>query len=49
MEKIIEREKYISRLIDEMVDRYLTVIGAVCIEGPTWCDTPPVGWACSEP
>lgn len=37
MEKIIEREKYISRLIDEMVDRYLTVIGAVCIEGPKWC------------
>lgn len=37
MGKIIDQGKYIPRLIDETVDRYLTAIGAVCIEGPKWC------------
>ena len=37
MEMIMDKEKYMPRLIDVMVDRYLANIGAVCIEGPKWC------------
>lgn len=37
MKKIIDQGKYIPRLIDDTVERYLTTIGAVCIEGPKWC------------
>jgi predicted AAA+ superfamily ATPase len=37
MEKIMDKTKYKVRLIDEAVERYLTTIGAVCIEGPKWC------------
>ncbi len=37
MAKIMNKEKYIPRIIDAAVDRYLTTIGAVCIEGPKWC------------
>ncbi len=37
MDRIIDKGKYIPRLIDETVERYLTTIGAVCIEGPKWC------------
>lgn len=37
MGKIIDQGRYIPRLIDETVDRYLSSIGAVCIEGPKWC------------
>ena len=29
--------KYIPRIIDPMVERYLATMGAVCIEGPKWC------------
>ena len=31
MGKIIDQGRYIPRLIDETVDRYLSSIGAVCI------------------
>jgi len=37
MAKIMNKEKYIPRIIDAAVDRYLTTMGAVCIEGPKWC------------
>ena len=37
MDKIMDKEKYIPRIIDEAVERYLSTIGAVCIEGPKWC------------
>lgn len=37
MKKIIDKGKYIPRLIDKTVNRYLMTIGAVCIEGPKWC------------
>ena len=37
MAKIIDKEKYIPRIIDTAVERYLATIGAVCIEGPKWC------------
>ena len=35
--KIIDKEKYIPRIIDATVERYLAAMGAVCIEGPKWC------------
>ena len=37
MAKIINKDKYIPRIIDAEVDRYLATMGAVCIEGPKWC------------
>ena len=37
MAKIMNREKYIPRIIDSAVERYLAAMGAVCIEGPKWC------------
>ena len=37
MVKIMNREKYIPRIIDAAVERYLATMGAVCIEGPKWC------------
>lgn len=33
----IKYEGYRERIIDETVERYLKVFGAVCIEGPKWC------------
>mgnify|MGYP001652317984 FL=1 len=33
----MNKEKYIPRIIDSAVERYLATIGAVCIEGPKWC------------
>ena len=37
MVKIAEKENYKPRIIDKMVDRYLNIFGAICIEGPKWC------------
>ena len=37
MTKIMDKEKYIPRIIDAAVERYLATMGAVCIEGPRWC------------
>jgi predicted AAA+ superfamily ATPase len=37
MPKIMDKEKYIPRIIDAAVERYLATMGAVCIEGPKWC------------
>ncbi len=33
----MENEAYKHRIIDEMLDQYLSAFGAVCIEGPKWC------------
>ncbi|MBR5344052.1 MAG: ATP-binding protein, partial [Oscillospiraceae bacterium] len=33
----MDKEKYIPRIIDAAVERYLATMGAVCIEGPKWC------------
>ena len=30
-------DKYRPRLIDDILEKYLTAFGAVCIEGPKWC------------
>ena len=37
MNRILDREKYIPRILDETVDHWLSAFGAVCIEGPKWC------------
>ena len=37
MAKIIDKKKYMPRIIDAAVERYLCTMGAVCIEGPKWC------------
>lgn len=33
----LKKEGYISRLIDKKVEEYMSVFGAVSIEGPKWC------------
>lgn len=33
----IKNKEYLPRLIDEKIDNYLSVFGAVSIEGPKWC------------
>ena len=37
MEKIADKARYKPRVIDAAVKKYLSVFGAVCIEGPKWC------------
>ena len=34
---MIKVQNYIPRAIDDKIDLYLTLFGAVCIEGPKWC------------
>lgn len=33
----LRKENYIDRLIDKKIDEYLSVFGAISIEGPKWC------------
>ena len=33
----LRKESYIDRLIDKKIDEYLSVFGAISIEGPKWC------------
>ena len=33
----MQNDKYIPRIIDGKVEKYLSAFGAVCIEGPKWC------------
>ena len=37
MAKIMDKDRYIPRIIDATVERYLKAMGSVCIEGPKWC------------
>ena len=37
MSKLANIEQYRPRVIDKAVTKYLSVFGAVCIEGPKWC------------
>ena len=37
MKRIIDKSKYKKRIIDEKVESYLDLFGAVCIEAPKWC------------
>ena len=33
----LKKENYQERLIDKKIRKYLTIFGAVAIEGPKWC------------
>lgn len=33
----METRKYLPRLIDKQLEKYLQTFGAVCVEGPKWC------------
>lgn len=33
----MERKEYKPRIIDKKIQEYLSVFGAVCVEGPKWC------------
>ena len=33
----LRKEEYINRLVDRKINKYLSVFGAVSIEGPKWC------------
>jgi len=33
----LKKEKYLERLIDPKIEKYLKIFGAVSIEGPKWC------------
>ena len=37
MSKVANESAYRKRIIDSLVETYLNVSGAVCIEGPKWC------------
>ncbi len=37
MDKIVNKSDYKKRIIDEVIEQYLKVSGAICIEGPKWC------------
>ena len=37
MDKIVNKFDYKKRIIDEVIEQYLKVSGAICIEGPKWC------------
>lgn len=37
MNKIVNPQKYKKRVIDDVIESYLTIAGALCIEGPKWC------------
>jgi uncharacterized protein len=37
MSKIANKSQYKPRIVDSAVQKYLTLFGAVCIEGPKWC------------
>ena len=33
----MDRDKYIPRIVDDKIEKYLNTFGAVCVEGPKWC------------
>ena len=35
--KIVDMERYRPRLVDGVIEEYLTVAKALCVEGPKWC------------
>ena len=37
MQRIADKALYKHRIVDATVEEYLSVFGAVCIEGPKWC------------
>lgn len=37
MSVIVDKKDYRNRVIDEIIETYLEISGAICIEGPKWC------------
>lgn len=37
MNKVANETKYKKRIVDSLIERYLKIFGAICIEGPKWC------------
>ncbi len=37
MKKLVDKNKYKKRIIDPIIEKYLQIFGAVCVEGPKWC------------
>lgn len=37
MNRVANRNEYKARIIDSVVEEYLQISGALCIEGPKWC------------
>ena len=37
MEKVMDNKNYRKRVIDDLIKTYLSVSGAICVEGPKWC------------
>ena len=33
----MDKNEYKPRIIDKKIEEYLSVFGAICIEGPKWC------------
>ena len=33
----LKKEQYLPRLIDNKINKYLKIFGAISIEGPKWC------------
>ena len=33
----LRKEEYVDRLVDKKIEDYLSIFGAVSIEGPKWC------------
>lgn len=44
MEKLVDKSRYRPRIIDDQIERNLSIFGAVCVEGPRWCGK---SWASS--
>lgn len=36
-EKTLKNDNYLPRLIDNEIEKYLKIFGAISIEGPKWC------------
>ena len=36
MNRVANRNEYKARIIDSVVEEYLQISGALCIEGPKW-------------
>lgn len=37
MVKVANEMKYKKIIVDLLINRYLKIFGAICIEGPKWC------------
>ena len=37
MSIIVDKKDYRNRVIDQIIETYLEISGAICIEGPKWC------------